>query len=79
MNKIDMTGWKMSEHGVPDSKLTVLYKVEPHITSGGNRQVQYLCRCECGKEIKVLGARLRNGNTKSCGCIHSNQLINRNI
>lgn len=79
MNKIDMTGWKMSEHGVPDSKLTVLYEVEPHITSGGNRQVQYLCRCECGKEIKVLGARLRNGNTKSCGCIHSNQLINRNI
>ena len=26
MTKIDMTGWKMSEHGVPDSVLTVLNK-----------------------------------------------------
>ncbi len=26
------------------------------------------CRCECGSEIEVLGARLRNGSKKSCGC-----------
>ena len=25
-NKIDMTGWVMKEHGVPDSLLTVLYE-----------------------------------------------------
>ena len=27
------------------------------------------CRCVCGKEITVLGGTLRNGNTKSCGCM----------
>ena len=36
--KIDMTGWIMKEHDVPDSLLTVIKEVEPHITSGGNKQ-----------------------------------------
>lgn len=26
------------------------------------------CKCQCGKEISVVGTSLRNGNTKSCGC-----------
>ena len=38
--RIDMTGWNMWEHGVPDSKLTVLYQVEDHVTKGGNRVSQ---------------------------------------
>ena len=37
--KIDMAGWKMWEHGVPDSQITVLEETEPHYTAGGNRQV----------------------------------------
>lgn len=28
-----------------------------------------LCRCECGTERRVLVATLRNGNSKSCGCV----------
>ena len=28
----------------------------------------YLCRCECGKERIVVGASLKNGHSKSCGC-----------
>lgn len=31
----------------------------------------YLCQCECGKMIEVLGKNLFNGNTTSCGCINS--------
>lgn len=27
------------------------------------------CKCDCGKETIVLGSRLRNGSTKSCGCL----------
>ncbi len=30
---------------------------------------QWLCRCECGKETSVLGADLKRGSTKSCGCL----------
>ncbi len=28
------------------------------------------CRCECGKSKVVNGQNLRNGVTKSCGCLH---------
>ena len=35
--KIDMTGWKMWEHGISDSQITVLKEIEPHYTTGGNR------------------------------------------
>lgn len=30
---------------------------------------QYLCKCKCGRETTVVGASLRTGNTKSCGCL----------
>lgn len=36
--------------------------------SNGKRYVQYKCRCDCGKELIVVGSNLRNGATKSCGC-----------
>jgi hypothetical protein len=29
------------------------------------------CRCDCGTEKKVRGKDLRNGRTKSCGCLLS--------
>lgn len=39
--------------------------------NGSNKrnQANWLCLCDCGKKITVLGARLRNGTTKSCGCL----------
>lgn len=33
-------------------------------------QILWLCSCDCGNESVVLGARLRSGKTKSCGCWH---------
>ena len=29
----------------------------------------FLCRCDCGKETIVIGSNLKNGHTKSCGCL----------
>lgn len=29
------------------------------------------CKCDCGSIIYVRSADLRNGHTKSCGCIKS--------
>lgn len=31
-------------------------------------QYQWLCKCDCGNEVVVVGGRLRCGHTKSCGC-----------
>ena len=34
----------------------------------------WLCQCKCGNLIKVRGGHLRNGHTKSCGCLRKEQL-----
>ena len=66
-NMIDMTGWIMSEHGVPDSRLTVIRQVEERNNGG----VVWLCECACSEHNKILvsGVYLRNGTKKSCGCL----------
>ena len=33
------------------------------------KQPTWLCRCECGNATVVMGAKLRNGTTNSCGCL----------
>lgn len=38
----------------------------------------FLCRCKCGKETKVTSHSLNSGNTSSCGCLHKQQLAERN-
>lgn len=64
---IDMTGWKMSEHGVPDSLWTVLYK---DIEIPGN----WLSQCQCKTIKSIRGSSLRSGNSKSCGCKNSQKI-----
>jgi hypothetical protein len=45
-------------------RLTVI-KREDNNSRGRTR---WLCRCDCGKELIVLGNSLNSGNTQSCGC-----------
>jgi hypothetical protein len=44
---------------------------------GGVRH-RWLCDCVCGKTLTVDQKSLESGNTKSCGCIHKEQLVARN-
>ena len=69
---IDMTGWKMWEHGVPDSKLIVLQQEEWKVNKNGTRVAMWRCECQCEEhnQIVVNGWSIRNGTTKSCGCFH---------
>jgi hypothetical protein len=53
----------------PESRLTVLWEVEPYERKDGRRFTQYLCQCVCTKTLKVELSRIRNGHTKSCGCL----------
>lgn len=34
-----------------------------------NHGAYYLCKCDCGNEVIVLGTKLVTGRTKSCGCL----------
>ena len=55
MKKIDMTGWKMNEHGVPNSRWTVL-----HEGQFKGHQRYWVCQCECGTIKEVQGGHLRD-------------------
>lgn len=69
---IDMTGWVMSEHGVPDSRLTVIKRYDDYVDPSGKHYVQWLCECSCPEHNKIVvqSKHLRCGHTKSCGCIY---------
>jgi len=32
--------------------------------------LKWICLCTCGNTASVIGNHLKNGNTKSCGCLH---------
>lgn len=64
---VDMTGWIMKEHGISDSRLTVLKRDY----SKNTKEAYWICQCECGNQISVRGSNIRSGQTKSCGCLHS--------
>lgn len=51
--------------GVIVGRLTVIERA----TNGSFGSARWLCRCECGKRLIVLGWRLRAGSSKSCGCL----------
>jgi len=36
---------------------------------GNHNRSYFLFKCECGKEKVILGAGVKSGNTKSCGCL----------
>lgn len=59
---IDITGRRFG-------LLTVISK-EPN----RNEKAMWLCRCDCGKTIVARGSSLRDGHTKSCGCLKFNHL-----
>lgn len=73
MKKIDMTGWKMNEHGVPNSRWTVLREGQFK-----GHQRYWVCQCECGTIKEVQGGHLRDGSSISCGCINKERILKYN-
>ncbi len=61
-------------------RLRVLYQTEDYISPKGKHYAQYHCVCNCDKhtEVNVVANQLTTGHTQSCGCLHSEQLSQRN-
>lgn len=51
--------------GTKFNDLTVIRKTKEK----SNESYLWLCRCDCGNEVKVKKWNLTSGNTKSCGCL----------
>lgn len=55
-------------------RLLVLEEIEER----RNKQIYWKCQCDCGNICEVPTARLVKGATQSCGCLHKEQLAERN-
>lgn len=59
--------------GMRFGKLTVV-----SFDGADNYRTMWHCKCDCGNEVTVYGKYLTNGDTKSCGCLVSEVLKERN-
>ena len=66
-NAVDIAGQRFG-------RLTVLSR--DGSTKCGN--AKWKCQCDCGNVVSVNGAALRNGRTKSCGCLSRDSQNPRN-
>lgn len=73
---IDMTGWVMKEHGVPESRWTIVEQAEDRIDSRGRHHRCWLCECSCEERNKkiVPERSLNRGESKSCGCLNKEKI-----
>ena len=62
---IDLTNQKFE-------KLLVLYRDKDY--EKNHTGTFWHCKCDCGNEITISSAHLRNGHTKSCGCLRTEVL-----
>lgn len=58
------------DDGVVYNNLKILRKVEPRITSSGDKETRVEAECMvCGKVKNIAWHKIRSGHTKSCGCV----------
>jgi hypothetical protein len=64
----DLTGQRFG-------RLTVI----KHIGSNKFNKSIFLCKCDCGNEKIIIGSKLLNGETQSCGCYRKKRIRETNF
>lgn len=60
-------------------RLTVMDYAEDHIQKSGKHRTQWKCVCSCGNTVIVQSFNLKSGNTKSCGCLNTENIKNNSV
>ena len=78
--RTDITGWNMWEHGLPDSRLTVIKQVEDYVNVKGKHIPMYLCKCNCSNQAEITTSlyRIMDGVVLSCGCLQKERSFKAN-
>jgi len=67
---------KPTPTGTRFGRLVVLGQGPMKITTNGTAR-RYWCQCDCGKAKLIDSCSLRGGLTRSCGCLHNEQVASR--
>lgn len=54
------------EEGTTFGDLIFIKRIEDNINAKGKHYIQYLCKCTCGKEVRVYKDNLLSGKTTKC-------------
>lgn len=49
-------------------RLVVIERIQDRVQLNGRHRIVWLCRCDCGSLVEVLGDNLKKGVSQSCGC-----------
>ena len=65
-----MKGDKLSKtvKDLTNKKFGKLTAIKP-LEKRKNKKIVWICKCDCGNVVEVVGTSLTSGNSKSCGCI----------
>ena len=68
---IDLTGRRFGRLVVIEQEKTASYSLLKR------KRIRWSCQCDCNNIAVVEGSNLKNGTTKSCGCLHK-EMARRN-
>lgn len=63
--------------GVKFGKLQVKIRTDDYVSPQGYHFAKWVCECDCGNIITARGDSLKNGHTKSCGCMRVESNMSR--
>lgn len=49
-----------------------------YLQGSRKQKAKWVCKCDCGSMVSVVTHRLTSGKTKSCGCLNSEKVSERN-
>ena len=72
MNRYDLTNKRFGH-------LVVIKCLGSMPVGKSNKKIFWLCKCDCGNEIKVPTGKLNSRYSKSCGCARKETLSNMKV
>lgn len=69
--------FQRKKHSLIGQRFGRLFVLKAMPNSTKNRNILWLCQCDCGN-TSIVGATNLKSSTRSCGCLHKEWLQNRN-
>lgn len=70
---------RLKLEGKKFGRLSVLKFHDIRTRKGNKRESRWLCECDCGNEVILVGSSIKSGKTSSCGCLQKENPISHGL